>query len=297
MPRLLALAATGLLVATLGGCFLLPTEREALGSSQGDPAPDTDSSAAEIGIAEVGDCWEATFQGLADWAHWEGDAPVDCEEDHQSVTYFVAQLEDAFGENSTDNDPMSDVLANSASTQCYDELVAQFEWDENFSTLNLYFFLPSPQQWDDGERWVRCDVAVMKLGSSVWDPEIADLPADLSDLVGDYIQNKEDYAPCFNVDEEEYGVGPYEAASATYADCSADPIWRPGPAAEYPAAGDDVFPGEGLIANFVTETCGAVRLEPEDTLFPYYPDELSWADGDRWVECWITNAPIGGGMV
>lgn len=273
-----ALATTLALAVMLGGCFLLP-------EGQAEPSP-TASAEAEPGDPEVGDCWTTMDYNWAMWDTWRGDPAIDCEEDHQSYTYAVL---DSLGDLDEIYGPSGWVLDDAfqlAFDGCYEAL------DEFMGTpigdasrLGAKYFLPTKAEWKHGARWLRCDVLVTKIGSSVFEQVYADLPDDASDLV-DAIDDAADYFDvCVDTAEGFTGYGPYFSESAVYSSCSRDPMWRLDGFETIPDDYNTEYPGDDAMAQFAADGCLA-DMDPSQWGYAHFPDADTWFSGDRSVTCW-----------
>ena len=270
------------LVASLGGCFLLPvadevndesTSQSSTSTSATDPAP------------EAGDCWTGEYTSFLNWTSWKGDDAVQCGESHQSYTFAIsnvfADFDDGYPFNGTDEQAAT--LAYESCTSLLAKFLHQHLSD--WTRVETYWFSPSAQQWHRGERWLRCDLVIMELGSSIFESQIADLPDDASELVDAIDENADYFDVCVDTDEGWTGWGPYDSASAVYSECSADPMWRLHGYDLYPGEWKAPYPGTDALEQFVSENCLA-DLAPEKPGYSYYPLEDMWDEGDRAVTCW-----------
>lgn len=270
------LAAASFVLLGLGGCFLLP-----LGPGA-DRTPSTSGEDAAAG-PKAGDCWEATHRHLADWSSWKGDGPVPCDEHHQAYTYLAADLEAEVDEAYDDNGVTNELLA-AASDQCDAAFASQFDLDVKTSRLGIYFFVPDEDAWDDGDRSVRCDVALLDIGSDYVDPDLADLPRKIDRLIAEAKHDGLAYGVCLVGD----GYGPFESAETVLADCNGDYYWRLGGYLEYP--GDDAtpYPSGDRLTDYGMDECPSLGIERGETVLPYAPTEQYWNLGARSIQCWFS---------
>jgi hypothetical protein len=266
----------------LSGCFLLPLANDSSGTGRGESlqtAAPLDPAAAP----EVGDCWVTNFSDLTEWASWEGDGPVNCQDNHQSYTFFVGKFgHDA--EQAYDLDPATSALADTASGECLTALESEFDWTPKEQRLSFYFFVPTAEEWGKGDRRFRCDVAVTAIGSDFYHREVADL-ADISDLKHDVQSNSLSYQLCLTGN----GAGPYDG-KAIVADCAADYDWRFGGHIAWTAGPkDEPYPSGDSLHSYAMNECPSLGLAQGETVFPYTPSPESWAAGDRSIECWFST--------
>ena len=276
-----ALATTLALLAMLGGCFLLPV---------GDPRPSPTASAteakAEPADPEVGDCWTTDDYNWGIWESWRGDAAVDCEEDHESYTYAVLDLLGDFDEIYRSNGFAIAEPAQLAFDSCYaelDELMGSPLGD--YSRMISKSYLPSKSEWKEGARWVRCDLLVYEVGSSLWEQVFAELPDDESTLIDARDDDADYFDFCLDTDEGFTGFGPYFSDTAVYSYCSWDPMWRLIGSDTMPGEYNADYPGDDAIEQYAMNGCFA-GTDPQLWGYAHYPDYNSWFTGDRAITCW-----------
>ena len=275
-----SLATASLLTLGLGGCFLLPLSVHGPTASAAPSTRGEDAAAAP----RTGDCWEATHRHLADWSSWEGRDPVPCSEPHQSYTYLVTELT-AQVEPAYDSGAVTGELLAAASAQCNDDLEREFGWDGQSSRLGLYFFVPTEDEWDAGNRDIRCDVAMLDLGSDYLDPELADLPAGIDELIDDAASDGLTYAICVYGD----GYGPYESTETELIDCDGgDYSWRLGGTIEFPADEGSAYPDADALYAYGVDHCPTLGMERGETPLPYTPTAEYWGYGEHSIECWFS---------
>jgi hypothetical protein len=220
------------------------------------------------------------------WEAWRGDPAVGCQEDHQSYTYAVldvlSDLDAIYGASGW----VLEEAGQLAVDGCYDALddfMGASVADQ--SRLFALYFLPSKIEWKEGARWLRCDLLVLKPGSSVYEQVFADLPDDESKLV-DALDDDADYFDiCIDTDEGFTGYGPYFSETAVYSNCSGDPMWRLDSYATMPGEYNSEYPGDGAVAQSVKDGCFAT-MDPTDWGFAHFPDADTWFTGDRSITCW-----------
>jgi hypothetical protein len=277
MRLLRPLIIAAVLLPTLSGCFLLPTEAE-------QPSA-TETAAAGSLEPAVGDCWEGTYSNYSLWVAWRGDAPVDCSERHHSYTFAMSDaFEDAEGPYVFGGWYLED-SAPIAYESCRD-LLADYLGQQlsEWARLEVHYFAPSAQEWRKGARWLRCDLAVVKAGSSLYEPELQRLPDDAAELVADLQDDADRFDFCIDTFDGWFELGPYYSADAYFSDCSGDPMWRLMNVNPAPWEGGD-YPGDAAVQQVVADTCfnGAPIVAP---FAADYPDEEYWNEGWMSVSCW-----------
>ena len=268
-----SLALAALVMPTLGGCFLLP-------SNQNGPTRDRGA----IGAAE-GDCWATNIEDMTEWSTWQGESPVECNRDHQSYTFFVGEL-DARIDDPWNGESMSDELANAVAELCrpkLDELLGTTD----AARIELFFFATSPTEWEAGERVVRCDLALIAAGSDYFAPDIDTLPTDIDQLLDDVRAEPRRFELCLTGD----GYGPYDSGEAQYADCTDFYDWRFGGTVEFPASLNAEYPAEQALREFADDECAALGAEGDETVLSYLPLTDDWQLGYRTIECWFSLVP------
>ena len=273
-----AAVITTLALGTLSGCFLLPEAP--------DPKPEAseteEAEADSDGFAAIGDCWDTNFADMAEWSSWEGDGPVDCDEDHHSYTYFVGELE-ADVQQGWDDGSTTSELAGAVSDQC-SPLLVELGVPETAARAGLYFFVAPEDDWEDGDHRIRCDVAVSAVDSDWNEPELEELPADIDDLIDDVDENAVDYELCILGD----GYGPYDSNEAYIADCGGDYFWRYAGPVEFPSAAADPYPSEDTLYAYSDTECATLGMRDDEAVLPYIPSPDGWDEGYRDITCWFS---------
>lgn len=287
MNRAIPAAAIGaLLLASLSGCFLLPQAPEPKPESS-----ETEDADESDGFGAIGDCWDTNHTDMAEWSSWEGDGPVDCDEDHHAYTYYVGELE-ADVDEAWEDGGISAELSTAVSDQCEPHL-EELGIPDSAARAGGYFFVAPEDDWEDGDHRIRCDVAVSALDSDWNDPELEELPADIDDLVDDIDDNALSYELCVIGD----GYGPFDSNEAYYADCGGEYFWRYAGVVEYPSEPSDAVPSDDALYAFADTECAALGLRDDESVLPYVPSVDGWDAGYRSITCWTTvieeeSAPV-----
>jgi len=281
-PRV-AVAATVIvsLSLVLSGCFAIA------GPVVVQAAVNGKASVARNDLPRTGQCWQATFDYAEEYATWGASAAVNCAEFHQLYTFAVPTLNEIHKGKLFDKSGFADqTVQDDAYATCgQSEEIQLPTFDDTVARIRLEAYLPAEAQWDAGARWVRCDVGVYKLGSSVANPTFEGLPSitSLNEAMKD--------APAqfdFCVDDPGgLGSGGPRGFNAVYADCQGTPQWRledyqyiyTSPSGDYPN------PSE-LEAQYAL-SCQNQYADSAHITYPYYPSKSDWNDGDQELECWV----------
>jgi hypothetical protein len=264
------IAIASLALVSLTGCF----EQQPLGDA---PSFEPETPRA----AQVGDCWEASGADVYEWPSWKGDGPVDCDERHQTYTFVAEQLDDdleAWNGNEFTQEVLDEVFERCSTA------FEQLGLTEDTPRVSWFFFVTPQRHWKKGDHGIRCDLAVDALGSPWHDPEIEDLPDDISELIDDVQKNPINYELCLMNN----GAGPYETDENFFADCGGSYAWRWGGTWEYDTAEGDRYPGEDALYAFADSMCSLENARGSESPYPYIPTEQGWLEyGDHYIDCWF----------
>ena len=321
--ELLSVFALLCAVLCLSGCAELQVSAKDLSPSMllsSRPVSDTvylPSSSALV----FGRCWNATYADVSTWTTWRGGDHVPCTEAHTTYTYAAEDLPDALV---ADIEAVNSDRASLALQDDINEAAAQTcgtEFSQLLPTLTerqilvtWFSFLPTEAEWEEGARWVRCDIAVYALtatkthvatmeepqasaehpvpASKASAPELLLLPASVHDLADSVAQRPSEYEYC--LDDEGSGVadGPRDSTTAVTANCRNDPLWTylgweslPTPRGSPYPGGDAVF----AAAQSACDDASLLRGEGSHWGWIYYPTEEGWNQGSRTVQCWSTR--------
>lgn len=275
----------------------------------------TAQAAPTSGDGALGRCWQGTRNEATTWTVWEGGEPVPCAGDHSLYTFAVEKLAGTRGAAATtEGDPPEirpgapdgapDGASDSASDETSDgapEGVAK-ECDAALALLlpgrswkqqriSAYSFLPTEAEWAAGQRWVRCDVGVLAIGSARDSPEFGSLPGDIQTLVDDLANNPAKYYYCVALPGGAMPEGPFSAADAVIADCDDEPAWRLTGTQQLAGAAGTAYPSRETILALAQDACGTTSdwLAAGSTTRGWvdYPSEDMWRDGSRQADCWL----------
>ena len=237
----------------------------------------------------VGECWQSTYAIAEQAATWSHGLPVQCTSSHESYTYDVPPIDHEFSgswlEPGTDGQMRTDI-ANAAWETCWNRIGDIFPTlDDKQHLLYVGYYLPSLAAWDKGARWVRCDISLIQIGSTLAAPRLARLPASIRTLIAVDEKTPEKLELCIDTKDPSATAGPLDAPGATYADCTGEPQWRQGNYDFLPGDSTAIYPDDATIQAFIDTTCGT---DPEGW-FAYNPSQDTWDGGDREVDCWVVR--------
>lgn len=284
------------------------------------PAPDgvyLPSTTARV----FGRCWNATYAEVSTWKTWRGGDHVPCTEEHTTYTYAAEDLPDelVLEIDAANSDramlALQDDISDAIADICGTEFGHLFPTLTERQTLVTWFsFLPSESDWEQGARWVRCDVAVYALtatsdrevaqgepqasgddedsASRPSAPELLALPESVHDLIAAVQRRPTDFEYCLDDDGAGKADGPRHSSTAVTVPCRDDPLWTylgwenlPEPRGAPYAGEDAVF----AAAQAACDDASMLRGEGEHWGWIYYPSEEGWNEGSRTVQCWTTG--------
>lgn len=191
LTALVVLAAVGVTAAvTLGGSdnssSPSPTNPSAAGTQPGagQPSASPSTGTPASGTPSVGQC-RALTDAVVPKAS-DSTPAIDCSQKHTAQTYYVGR----FNGSKEDNTYAGEV--------CSEHLAAGLGLSQKQVVLTAYqvlFFAPTSAQWSAGQRWFRCDVALLA-GTHVL-PLPTDLtPNPLPDSLAACLDQKGETTPC-----------------------------------------------------------------------------------------------------
>lgn len=277
---LTAIAALTLALAvSLSGCAALAGHGTGKSTSSSHHTPKV--SAADKGKPTEGECWTATIKtaNVPSWTH----PPVDCAKPHQLYTFAVPQLEQTHqrGEYATSGN-VADSLYSDAWQTCGHHLTDVFPNLAYPSRIELSAHIPSVSQWQKGARWVRCDMAVIAVGSPLASPEFENLP-DYGGLRDTGVNDT--YA--FNYCTNEPITGSPAPSGAVFADCTTNPTWLLYGYQTIPEPSGDTYPTAAQLTAAYENTCKKPHADAGQLTYPIYPSASDWQNGDENLQCWI----------
>jgi hypothetical protein len=254
--RLAATSASVLAVLLTAGCVFLA------GGSGDDERADR---------PQVGQC-HVTPDAVLPEPH-DPTPPVSCARPHTLETYAVLEPDGPLDGSATDD----------LGERCADRLGDFLGGDTVDQTaLGVYYFMPTPAQQDDGERWVRCDVGV------VTDTAFTGTRRVTGSLAGAFDHGVPAvYRRCLQATPDP--VAPQPLVSCL----------RPHFAQQIPTLvrlGDEAggYPGMDRLAERAQPECArTVRAQlPEAAqALVVVPTRAMWRAGVQAAQCWATAAP------
>jgi hypothetical protein len=237
---------------------------------------------------KVGDCWKVDFSQSQKYEDWEGMPAIPCTQKHQSYTYAVGTITQKFTGSWLDSNGN---IRTDIDQAAYD--VCKSKQEKVLPTLTpadslLYpaYYLPSTSLWNSGARWVRCDLAEIKVGSTTAAPVLTNLPSPFSELVSTLKTNPKKFALCEN---DPASNGP-DGEQTTYADCTGPADWSFVVQLSLPGDTNVAYPGSAQLKKTGTADCLARINDPGHDVFAEVPDKTSWEKyAVRTVDCWINN--------
>ena len=163
----------------------------------------------QVAARSVGDCWGISAGAAQDVFLDEGQAPVNCDENALSATYFVGQVQDApdggylsdlYLEAKTLSD-LPDTMHQDLINECQQQLTKQLSF-ESLAQLRQTrivwdFTLPNHDEWNKGQRWFSCEMSLLEKGSLLVEPVWAGLPNGV-DTVKEMTKNPSVLMLCFD---------------------------------------------------------------------------------------------------
>ena len=273
---LLSIAGVLALALSMSGCSLLTGAPQA----QKTTAPAAPS---------VGQCWNASTTQAADWTDWEGAQAASCTSSHTLYTYQVGRISGETGSSWADPGDKTELtpeIQTKADDACnISKLLPKLEWNQQL--IQQYFFTPTEAQWKSGARWVRCDVGVLAVGTTLANESFVALPSHISSLVSSVSSDPIHYQFCMNSTDSVSAVGPLDNPDATLGDCAKDPQWKLATHGNLPESAGAPFPDDATANAESTKICSPAATGDNELWLAYLPTKPGWATGDRDVDCWV----------
>ena len=235
----------------------------------------------------AGECWQGVFKDVDTDANWDGRPAVNCSMPHQLYTFAAPTLEGTHKSKLFDK-------KGYVQQSIWDDALNTCEGNESDEILNLdptdarvytTVILPQEQQWNAGARWVRCDIGVLAVGSSVAHPAFATMPS-ITALNKAMRDESEQFDFCVN-DPGGMGSGGPKGSNAVYADCRDNPEWE---LHDYQAivTGDGTaFPTPDQMHAQYALSCDHAYADATHVTYPYYPTKSDWDSDYQQLECWV----------
>ncbi len=244
-------------------------------SACGGPGTATDTDRTGADAAEkpaLGACRVLTPEDVAVASN--STAVIDCAKPHTAQTYAVGDVPKRL--RSVDYE--SDELGVFAYKTCSEAFAAFLGADESLvmrTVVSWAWFRPSPQEWEEGARWYRCDI----VGGGEQSESYVNLPRDAQGL----LQGRPADAWLVCADGE-------TVAGSPKVPCSEEHDWRAVTTIKVGEAADP-YPGDRLVEvttrDFCSDSVGAWLNYPVDYDFGYtWFHEAEWEAGNRRSVCW-----------
>ena len=237
---------------------------------------------------KTGECWTTTFAAAQGSEDWEGTPAISCSKPHQSYTYALTRLGKKFTysswlESNGDIRPDVDKAAYSACMAEEKRILPGITAKE--ALLYPTYYIPSTALWSTGARWVRCDITLIRVGSTVAKPKLANLPA-FAVLSSTLRSDPKKYALC---EDDPASNGP-DGANTTYADCTGPADWSFVAALKMTGASGTPYPGAAQLTAIGTKQCATLDTPKGHTVFAEPPAQNDWTKyDDRELDCWVNN--------
>ncbi|MDQ1572041.1 MAG: hypothetical protein QOF79_2715 [Actinomycetota bacterium] len=247
----------------------------------------TSSTQPRDGAPAVGQCWKSADSFADSDPSSRIRVRVACWEKHQFETFAVPSLAKAQAES------VESALESSATVECttmFSQAVPELPPSQVLVLSNA--FLPSSALWKQGARWVDCELSLIKFGSAVANPQLADLPARARSLREAVLTQVDAFDFCVDDPRGLPADGP-RGNGSVYADCTGDPDWSlvkkiglqddQSPGGVYPPK--DVF--QLMMTTYCDDLYGGLD---GNTVYHYFPTRQQWENGHRDMECWLTGS-------
>lgn len=236
---------------------------------------------------KTGNCWTVSYADSQKYEDWEGTAAVPCSQPHQSYTFAVPQIGKKFtGSWLTSSGMVRTDVDDAAYAACVHEAAIDLPGLQTLGLLRLGYYVPSTARWNNGARWVRCDITRIKIGSLVASPTLENLPARFSTLTDALNTTPKKFDRC---EDDVLNNGP-DGAQTTYADCTGPSDWSFALALTLAGGKDAPYPGAAALKALGTKDCASEVPSNGHNLYPEVPTSASWTRfGDRELDCWINN--------
>lgn len=233
----------------------------------------TDPAAVDaVEPPEEGTCRALTTADLTEPVNATRTVP--CNDRHTAETYHVAELPKEF-DDLTHDDP---ALGRFAYQRCSKQFRNYLGLDARQALrtiLTWVWFRPSQQAWEDGARWIRCDV----VGGHAESEKLRRLPGTTESLFAG--RAKDEWVACAS-------GRPF--SSAEKVPCSEPHDWRAVTSIKV-AEPEDPYPGDATVAtrsdSFCESSVHAWLNYPDDFEFAVtWFGEQQWQAGNRFSVCW-----------
>lgn len=249
-----------------------------------------------------GQCWQATATQV-DFPSWRG-GTVRCSAPHNWITFGVVALPDTL-DNGYATGPVGSIptaVQSAMLLACrpafratlspyiprlrgFATLGGEF-WAEH-SRITMAMYLPTRAQWLAGQRWVRCDLGILAVGSR-WNSNetMRPLPSSLTSLGAQLQSNPAAMAACSSAASN--AIAPYWPR-ARVAACSTHPRYRLYGIESIKLSTDEPYPGASVARTRALAACDTILPLRFKVAWTYWPNSFGWAGGRGSVECWAST--------
>jgi hypothetical protein len=263
MTRLAPLLAL-LLAVTLAGC--------------GEPTPPgaDPEQVDSVEAPELGACRLLTLPDVAQAS--DASPTVPCSDEHTAQTYAVGELPEELRTAAYDSQEVGAFAFDTCSSQLEKFLGGDVSVVMR-SIVTWAWFRPSPQAWEDGARWYRCDA----VGGGEQSATLATLPETARGL----LQGRPDDRWMACVEGTSIDAGPRIP-------CTQPHDWRAVTTIKLGEPGDP-YPGDRVAEirtrDFCSDSVGAWLNYPVDFDYGYtWFHEAEWEAGNRRSICWAKTS-------
>ncbi len=281
MVRLRTLAV-GLALVALVGCG---KAGDLVASDPTEPNDDTAQSQptedAAAPAPDEGDCRKLQMEDIQ--AATNDGSPVNCDQRHNAVTYYVGKWPEDLVESATsvkDSDLEQHVL-----TECdeaWRNTVGGSLEDWVVSIVSWAWYRPSAKQFNDGANWFRCDLV-----AGQHTDRLERLPSDVNGMLDADFDDR--YRACWTkVFSDKPGV-----AEGTLTSCARDHRQRAIGIVQLDTNSEN-YPGQQEAFELSNEMCAKAVAKWRDAKQPgqfglQWPRRQEWKDGERYATCWAVT--------
>lgn len=246
---------------------------------------------AAAAAPRAGDCWDLDESGAVVNGLWWFGWAVDCDQPHLTATTAVLDIDEVSPEFEYPPDPYAAEYPDSFYRQ---DALADFEYacleaagpgvglDQGTRVVALWV-VPSPEQWDEGARWLRCDVVALAFGEFSWG-NVERVVGTADDLVARALA---DHRLCIDTPHEPTSDGPWvNMDGVELVACDGRSQWEFAMTVDFD---DDVYPGWDELVERTNEACEPALTDNANrsTMIATVPPLTNWSFGHRHGICWL----------
>lgn len=275
--RLLLTAPLVAIVFALSGCSLLPLVGLGPTATSGEPT--------------IGQCWNTTKQDADTWAQWRGSNAVSCSAPHDLYTFEIARITGIKAKTwapTLDSQTLSNAVQAKAGAACNTKiLLPHLKWNQYL--IRGFDFVPTEAEWGAGARWVRCDIGIVKYGTTIRSERFAELPASISTLVSTVSSDPRRWELCVNASSPVTQSGPFDGEPPLIADCRGDPEWTLVGEGNLREPVGSLYPDYSILLAEEKQVCSKYPAGSNEVsaFVPPQPADPLMVGKYRAIECWI----------